>query len=425
MINVINQLNVTERGLKCPINYRDGYAIHYLSEEDAYKIYMFIPQLERHANDIGTYIFDNRSYKTAKFTKEMFEEIKRQFEHLSTLRWTDVEIDYLKSIRHLRKHKGALELLRFLYLDLRYLRRFELDEDGKLHIEAEGPIYIVSQFEIYTLSIVSYVWNLFNDTYDNIYNEGIKRWATKAAGFEKGGKYERIKGKIAEFGTRRRNLPELQDLIVSDGCSRGIFSGTSNLYLAMKYGVTPIGTHAHEYFMMFQGIANIPVAYTIEAALNEWLEIFGGDLGIALTDTLTTRLHWRAFKRLYMCQFTGIRTDSGDDHQHIDDAVKAYEAEGVDPKTKKFLVSNSYDFDKFLEIYDYVDGRMDCQAGIGTFITNDSTVPPLNIVMKLQYVNGKPVAKISDDGGKTLCQDPSYTVHLKDAINWRLEHEEE
>ena len=125
-----------------------------------------------------------------------------------------------------------------------------------------------------------------------------------------------------------------------------------------------------------------------------------------------------------MRQFIGVRTDSGDDHEHIDNFVKAYEAEGVDPKTKTFLVSNSYDFDKCLEIYNYVDNRMKFAAGIGTFSTNDSTVKPLNIVMKLQYVNGHPVAKVSDDKGKTLCPDPAYTVHLKDAINWRLENEE-
>ena len=416
-------MKITDAGLKCPINYRDGYAVHYLSEQDAYKIYMYVPFLENHANVIGTYIYDNRD-KDAKFTPEMFEEIKRQFDHLETLRWTDTEIDYLKSIPHLKDHHGALELLRYIYLNKRYLLRFELEENGKLHFEAEGPIYITSQFEIFTLEIVSYVWNIFNDTYDNIYNEGIKRWAAKAAGFEKGEKYEPLKGKIAEFGTRRRNLGELQEFIVANGCESGIFSGTSNLYLAMKYGVTPIGTHAHEYFMMFQGLTGLSVAYTLEAALHEWLATFNGNLGIALTDTLTTKLFWRVFGKLFMRQFMGIRTDSGDDHEHIDDAVENYKAEGVDPATKQFLVSNSYNFDKALEMYYYVNNRMKFAAGIGTFITNDSTVRPLNIVMKLQYVNGNPVAKISDDLGKTLCQDPSYTRHLKEAIAWRLEHEE-
>lgn len=414
---------ITAAGLACPIDYKDGYAIHYLTEEDAYKIYMFIPQLEKHANDITKYVFVNRT-KDIKFTPEMFAEINRQLDHLASLRWTDTEIDYLKNIRHLRKHAGALELLRHLSLDRRYLKTW-LDEDGTLHIEAEGPVYIVSQFEIYVLSIVSYVWNLFNDTYDNIYNEGLRRWADKLAQFEDGGKYAPLKGKIAEFGTRRRNLPELQDIIVATGCAAEVFSGTSNLYLAMKYGVTPIGTFAHEYTMLFQGQPGIQVAYSVEAALQEWLETYNGDLGIALTDTLTTKLFMKGFKRLYMRQFMGVRTDSGDDHLHIDNFVKAYEAEGVDPKTKTFLVSNSYDFDRALEIYNYVDGRMKFAAGIGTFITNDSTVRPLNIVMKLQWVNGRPVAKISDDLGKTLCESPAYVAHLKEAINWRLEHEED
>lgn len=415
-------MKITEFGRRCPIDYKDGWAIHYRSEEDAYKIYMFIPQLQYHSNDITTYVYNDREHSTG-WSPEMFAELQRQFDHLAQLKWTDAEIEYLLTIPHLKPHKGSIELLRHLTLDKRYLKMW-LDENNELHIEAEGPVYIVSQFEIYTLSIVSYVWNLAHDTYENIYNVGVERWANKLSEFAEGGKYVSIKGDVAEFGTRRRNLPELQEFIVVSGTEAGVFSGTSNMYLAMKYGIKPIGTFAHEYPMLFQGQPGVQLAYTNKYAMDEWLKCYNGDLGIALTDTLTTKLFLKDFKRLMMRQFMGVRTDSGDDYYHVEEFIKAYTSEGVDPKTKTFLVSNAYDFDKAVAIKKYINGRMKFAAGIGTFITNDSTVKPMNIVMKLQKVNGKPVAKISDDQGKAMCQSPAYTAYLKSAIQWRLENEE-
>ena len=416
---LISNMEVTELGKRCPIDYTDGWAIHYRSEEDLYKITMFVPQVTYHANDWARYVFKNRT-KDAKFTKEMLAEIDRQIDHLCTLNWTDAEIEYLNSIPYLKSHRGVIELLRYLKLDRRYLKDW-IDEEGTLHIEAEGPVYIVSQFEIYILSIVSFVWNKFNDSYENILEEGKKRWEEKKLLFKD--KYSSIKGKIAEFGVRRRNLPELQEYIVKSGLEEGIFSGTSNIYLAMKYGATPIGTYAHEYIMLFQAKKGVQLAYTNQMAMNEWLETYRGNLGIALTDTISTSIFLKDFDTLLMRQFQGVRTDSGDDFKHADNFIKAYEEHGVDPKTKTFLVSNSYDFDKALEMYNYLNGRMKFAAGIGTYITNDSTVKPLNIVMKLQAVNEKPVAKISDDKGKTMCESETYVNHLIKAIEWRLENE--
>lgn len=400
-----------------------NHAVMSRDDTDLYKITMAVAQCEKQFNNWTRYVFANRT-KGVEWSEYQLDMINAELDYVCNLQWTDEEINYLYSIPYLSKHKGTIEMLRNTKLDRRYIKTW-LDENKQLHIEAEGPVWIVSQFEIYVLEIVSFVWNLSNANREDIYNEGVKRWCDKMAKFEAGQKYEPLKGKIAEFGSRRRNLPDLQEFIVKTGAEAGIFNGTSNVRLARLYHLTPIGTYAHEYVMAYQAKKGVQLAYSNKAAMDDWLDVYQGDLGIALTDTITTKVFMRDFDTLHMRQFAGVRTDSGDDHEHIDNFEAAYKAHGVDPKTKVFLVSNSYDFDKALEMMEYVNGRMIFRAGIGTYITNDSVVPPLNIVMKVMEINGKPVAKISDDMGKTMCESPAYVSTLKQAITWRLDHEED
>ena len=196
--------------------------------------------------------------------------------------------------------------------------------------------------------------------------------------------------------------------------------GTSNVYLAMKYGVTPIGTYAHEFVQMYQGLPGVQLAYTNKLALKEWFEVFNGDNGTALTDTLTTDLFLMDFDKVQANMYTGVRHDSGDPFEWGEKILAHYKKLGIDPKTKLLLFSDSLNFDKAQAIYDHFKDRCKVSFGIGTFISNDTDRKPLNIVVKLQYVNGKPVAKISDEPGKTLCQDSSYQAHLKEAILYRL-----
>ena len=191
----------------------------------------------------------------------------------------------------------------------------------------------------------------------------------------------------------------------------------------MKYNLTPIGTYAHEYVQMYQGIDNIPLAYTNHYAMKDWYEEYQGDNGTALTDTITTDLFLLDFNRAMVNNYTGVRHDSGDPYEWGEKIIKHYEKYGVDPKTKLLLFSDSLNFDKAERLYNYFKDRTKVSFGIGTFCSNDTCERPLNIVIKLQYVNGRPVAKLSDDQGKAMCRDNKYLEYLKNSVNFRLTRE--
>ena len=200
-------------------------------------------------------------------------------------------------------------------------------------------------------------------------------------------------------------------------------AGTSNVYLAMKYHLTPIGTYAHEFVQMYQGIDWIPLAYTNHYAMQDWYDEYRGDNGTALTDTITTDLFLKDFDRSMVNNYTGVRHDSGDPYEWGEKIIKHYAKYGVDSRTKTLLFSDSLNFDKAQKLHDYFKDRAKVSFGIGTFVSNDTGVEPLNIVIKLQHVNGKPVAKLSDAPGKTMSDDDEYLEYLENAVKFRLSRE--
>jgi len=174
---------------------------------------------------------------------------------------------------------------------------------------------------------------------------------------------------------------------------------------------------------MYQGIDSIPLAYTNYYAMKDWYAEYRGDNGTALSDTLTTDLFLLDFDRSMSNNYSGVRHDSGDPYVWGEKIIKHYEKYGIDPKTKTLLFSDSLDFDKAQELYQYFKGKTKVAFGIGTFCSNDTKVDPLNIVIKLQYVNGSPVAKLSDCPEKTMCTDEEYLGYLKRSVEFRLNRE--
>ena len=191
----------------------------------------------------------------------------------------------------------------------------------------------------------------------------------------------------------------------------------------MKYDLTPIGTYAHEFVQMYQGIDSIPLAYTNHYAMEDWYDEYRGDNGTALTDTITTDLFLLDFNHSMVNNYTGVRHDSGDPYEWGEKIIAHYKRYGVDPKTKLLLFSDSLDFDRAEELYQYFKNRSKVSFGIGTFCSNDTEAEALNIVIKLQYVNGRPVAKLSDIPGKAMCQDEEYLKYLKNSVAFRLKRE--
>ena len=191
----------------------------------------------------------------------------------------------------------------------------------------------------------------------------------------------------------------------------------------MKYHLTPIGTYAHEFVQMYQGIDSIPLAYTNHYALEDWYDEYRGDNGTALTDTVTTDLFLLDFNRAMVNNFTGVRHDSGDPYEWGEKMIAHYRKYGADPKTKLLLFSDSLDFDRAQALYEHFKDRAKVSFGIGTFCSNDTSEEALNIVIKLQTVNGRAVAKLSDSKGKEMCRDEDYLEYLERSVRFRLERE--
>jgi nicotinate phosphoribosyltransferase len=387
-----------------------------LLDTDLYKFNMDQVIFHRHTDLCGQYYFKCRN-EGVVFTREMADEIDEQVDHLCSLRFRKEELDYLRSIRFIKN--DYVEFLR-LWHPIRDYVSVGLGPGGELSVTVDGPLFSAMQFEIYLLEIINEVYFRMSYDYESLRRSAEERLDAKIRAM-KDGTYT---FRFAEFGCRRRLSREWQDEVVrrfvteTSNCV-----GTSNVYLAMKYNITPIGTYAHEFVQMYQGIDSIPLAYTNHYAMKDWYAEYDGDNGTALTDTVTTDLFLLDFNRSMVNNYTGVRHDSGDPYEWGEKIIAHYEKYGVDPRTKLLLFSDSLDFDRAQKLYDHFRDRAKVSFGIGTFVSNDTAEEPLNIVIKLQYVNGRPVAKLSDAPGKAMCRDPEYLEYLKRSIAFRIDRE--
>jgi len=385
-----------------------------LLDTDLYKFNMNQVIFHKHTNLVGVYHFKCRN-EGVVFTKEMLDEINAQIDYLCSLTFKNEELNYLRTIRFLKP--DYIEFLR-LWHPIRDYVETSLD-DGVLSVIVSGPLFSAMQFEIYLLEIINEVYFRLKYNYSELLLEAKARVDEKVKDFN-AGKYN---FKFAEFGCRRRLSREFEDYAIktlSRGCKNMV--GTSNVYLAYKYGLKPIGTYAHEYVQMYQGIDEIPLAYTNKYAMEDWYNEYKGDNGTALTDTITTDIFLRDFNRAMVNNYSGVRHDSGSPYEWGEKIINHYKSYGVDPKTKTLLFSDSLNFERAEDIYQYFKDKCRVSFGIGTFVSNDCGITPLNIVIKLQYVNGRPVAKLSD-GDKAMCDDEEYLKYLKRSVKFRLERE--
>ena len=387
-----------------------------LLDTDLYKFNMDQVIFHKHTDLNGEYHFKCRN-EDVRFTREMLEEINDQIDFLCSLRFTREELDYLRSIRFIKN--DYVEFLR-LWHPIREYVTTSLSEDGILSVVVRGPLFSAMQFEIYLLEIINEVYFRMSFDYEVLRASAGERLNQKIEAF-KNGTYT---FRFAEFGCRRRLSREWEDVVVrrlvteTENCV-----GTSNVYLAKKYNIMPIGTYAHEFVQMYQGIDSIPLAYTNHYAMADWYDEYRGDNGTALTDTITTDLFLRDFNHSMVNNYSGVRHDSGDPYVWAEKILAHYEKYGIDTRTKQLLFSDNLDFDRAQKLYDSFKGRAKVSFGIGTFCSNDTCQPPLNIVIKLQYVNGRPVAKLSDTAEKAMCDDDHYLAYLKGSVEFRLNRE--
>lgn len=396
--------------------------INSLIETDLYKFSMGQAIYHQFPGYKTTWSFKCRN-KDVHFTKEMIEEIKEQIEHYCTLTFTEDELTYLHNIKWLKgSYVDFLRLWHPRYEDFTITN----DADCGLFIETGGTWLNTSMYEIPTLAIVNEVYFRMAYDYQTLLTSFENKLNKKKNNLANG--LWNI-GSFSEFGIRRRLSAEAQDIAIkilaeaNGSFPDSQFVGTSNVYLAKKYNLTPVGTMAHEWIMCVgQGNHKHNAAYSNWYAMDAWVKEYGVLNGIALTDTITTDCFLKDFQLTYATLFSGVRHDSGDPYKWGDKMIDYYKSLGIDPKTKTLLFSDSLDFQKASDLYDYFKNKAKVAFGIGTYIANDTNVPALNIVMKVTKCNGQDVAKISDTPGKGMCKNPDYINYLQKTIDWRMNH---
>ena len=291
------------------------------------------------------------------------------------------------------------------------------NENGKLDIRLEGPWREVIMWEVPLLAVISELAHRYRSPEMGV-AQAVASLENKFAAFTtltEGLDMSRFR--LMDFGTRRRFSREVQQAIVKRLQQEPWFVGTSNYDLARRLNLTPMGTQAHEWFQAHQQISP-DLANSQRAALAAWLKEYPNQLGIALTDCITMDAFLRDFGPEFAERYQGLRHDSGDPVEWGEKAIAHYQKLGIDPMSKVLVFSDNLDLAKAVELYRHFNTRVNLSFGIGTRLTCDiPQVKPLNIVIKLVECNGKPVAKLSDSPGKTICHDKAFVRALRKAFD--------
>ncbi|WP_120966944.1 nicotinate phosphoribosyltransferase [Comamonas sp. lk] len=389
-----------------------------LLDTDLYKFTMMQVVLHQFPGAQVEYRFKcrNRGMQLAPFVSEIREEIR----FLCQLRFQDAELAYLNSLRFIKS--DFVDFLGLFQLNEKYITVTALP-NGEIDITIKGPWLHTILFEIPVLAIVNEVY--FRNTQPvPAYPEGRKRLDGKIALLQQSG-LETLK--IADYGTRRRFSKAWHEEVLRVLCARlgadrrrGQLAGTSNVLFAMKLGLVPLGTLAHEYLQACQSLG--PRLRDSQIfGFETWAREYRGDLGIALSDVYGMTAFLRDFD-LYFCKlFDGARHDSGDPFDWGERLIAHYKANKIDPLSKVLIFSDGLTVPRTIELFERFNGRCKLAFGIGTNLTNDlGNAPehvPLQIVIKMTRCNGQPVAKLSDTPGKSMCDDERYLAYLRQVFS--------
>ena len=363
----------------------------------------------------GTFKFNDRAKEV--YDDAFLSELKHELANLEKLSLTEEEFSYVTSKVRYISH-NYWEWLRGFRFEADKIKA-SLDAEGHLQIEVTDFLYKVTLYEVPVLAIVA---ELRNKVRGNKVDTA-KALAILDAKLEMASEHQLL---FSEFGTRRRFSSELHDAIVAElkeKCPK-YCAGTSNVYFAMKYDMTPIGTFPHEWVMFHSGVFGYKRANYL--SLEDWIKVYDGALGTALIDTFSTKSFLRTLTMKQAKLLDGFRQDSGDEKVVGDAIIARLKEFGIDPASKVIVFSNALNFPKYKEVAEYFRGKVKVSAGIGTNITCDPGIPgykAANIVMKLSRCRmsakdpWEKVIKISDDQGKHMGDDrefeiASYELHL-------------
>ncbi|MGA7814565.1 nicotinate phosphoribosyltransferase [Caballeronia sp.] len=386
--------------------------IHSLLDTDLYKFTMMQVVLHHFPAAHAEYKFRCRTpdVNLVPYIDEIRDEVRK----LCELRFTDDELDYLRRMRFIKSD----------FID--FLALFRLNEksititpspkqNGEIDINIVGPWLHTILFEIPVLAIVNEVY-FRNTQQDPTFDVGRDRLRDKIQLL--GARPEFSACKIADYGTRRRFSKQWHEEVIlslKEGLGEQ-FTGTSNVHYAMKHGLRPLGTMAHEYLQACQALG--PRLRDSQVfGFEMWAKEYRGDLGIALSDVYGMKAFLNDFD-MYFCKlFDGARHDSGDPFDWGERLIRHYEQNRCDPRTKVLVFSDALDIPKVLRLYERFRGRCQLAFGVGTNLTNDLGYQPLQVVIKMVRCNGQPVAKLSDSPGKNMCDDQAYLAYLRQVFD--------
>ena len=385
-----------------------------LLDTDLYKFTMLQVVLHQFPQAHGVYEFRCRNNdQTVYPLADIKDELELELDRLCEIKFRDDELAYLLSLRFIKS--DFVDYLELFQLKRRFIH-VSIDAQNRLNIRVEGPIIQAMFFEIFVLSIVNELYFRRIETPDTL-AEGQRRLEAKAALLRRYAAEQKPNEPpflVSDFGTRRRYTFAWQEHVVRTlhEAAPEIVRGTSNVYLAKKLNITPIGTMAHEFLQAFQAL-DVRLRDFQKAALETWVHEYRGDLGIALTDVVGMDAFLRDFDLYFAKLFDGLRHDSGDPYIWGDKAYAHYQKLKIDSRTKMLTFSDGLDIERSWALHQYFKSRFKTSFGIGTNLTNDLGHTTLNIVLKLVECNGQSVAKISDTPGKTMSDNSTFLAYLR------------
>ena len=347
----------------------------------------------------GRFFFVDRN--NTSYPKGFAEEVMKQLHLMAEMSLTDEEANFLnKECPYLPPF--YIDYLRGYRFDPREVN-VQQDDEGHLEITAEGLLYRITFWETPILAIVSELYYRIMNQKPDL--EHVERVTKEKAHIMRDNQMQ-----ISLFGMRRRFSADIEDRvtkILKDNAGKSLF-GTSNVYYAMKHQLRVTGTHPHEWVQFHAAIYGYKMANYM--AMEDWINVYDGDLGTVLTDTYTTDVFMQNFSKKHAMLFTSMRHDSGDPYAFVEKAIKRYQELRIDPKLKYLVFSDSLTIPKAVEIKEYCEGRIPATFGVGTNLTNDvgNDTTPMNIVMKLVDCQISPTqkwqhcVKLSDVEGKHI-----------------------
>lgn len=388
---------------------QDKSIIQSLTDTDFYKFTMgqFVWKLFPNVN--VTYGFKNRT-KEVPLAKIIDEgQLREELDHARTLKFTNSELHYIGGTFEYGNRMFSEEFVNFLQSVSLPEYLLEQSNDG-YRLEFSGPWHFAIYWETLALSIINELYNraltkdMTNFQRNLFLADGMVRLGKKNK------EIKRFRDLFfSDFGTRRRYSRKHQDFIVGalveEFSETKQFLGTSNVSLAMKYGVMPMGTSAHELFMVTAGLndgSDMAMQGSQNQIFEKWWEMYGYGLSIALPDTFGSAFTFKTFLREWLVKWKGFRQDSGDPIYFAQKLLFLYKKHEIDPKEKVIIFSDGLDVGKIIKLHRDFSGKIRCTYGWGTNLTNDVGTPPLSLVVKPIRANGYNLVKLSDNLAKAI-----------------------